>query len=537
MEVENKDETINSEIFYNGYPINENGTNQSHHAIQNTSLSELNRESKNHIICKKCNTVPSLGFISYNKVHYKCNCYESTQTIDKLLDINIFDENKNNYRRNNNDNDNISSQNDESSNAQKQIKEAKEEDKYKQISVKCKAHIQEFAYYCKECKLNLCRECLKQSEEHKNHELFIFDVNYFEINKIIKDNNEYIKVKESDSKEIKNFKKLMIIIFDDFKNFTNYFHFSTIKSFHNFLQKKGREQNSDINSEEKKNYIYIRNKKELDDNFNNANNIRKINIEKSDQNIISFVKILGPDLINLIELELKESNIISIESLANNKFENLQSLNLACNQIDDSNIKYFFQLDFPKLENLNLYDNKLTNPELLKLKNDTKKLPNLNLFFIGNNKFKFCDNNLNDKYNFASVLEIGISRNFFNQNSIKYIKCFTFTNLEIIYLSYNHLENFDFINDLELPAIKEFWVNYNYLTTYEPLVKYKTLEVIEIKNNKIKADDLENIEDFIRNFKGLKRFNLEGNDISDLLNNLTIEKIKKLYKVSIIYNS
>lgn len=532
---ENKDEIINSDNFYNGFPINDNGTNQSHHVIQNTSLTELNRESKKHIICKKCNTVPSLEFISYNKVYYKCKCYELTQTIDNILDINIFDENKNNYRRN--ENDNVSSQNDESSNTQNLIIEVKEEDKFKQISVKCKEHNEVFAYYCKECKLNICRECLKQSEMHKIHELFIFDVNYFEINKIIKNYNEYIKLKENDSKEIKNFKKLVIIIFDDFKNFTNYFHFSTIKSFHKFLQKKGREQNSDINSEENKNYIYIINKKELDDNFNNANNIRKINIEKSDQNIISFIKILGPDLINLIELELKESNIISIESLANNKLENLQILNLACNQIDDSNIKYFFQLDFPKLNDLNLYGNKLTNPELLKLKNDTKKLPNLKLFFIGNNKFKFCDNNLNDKYNFASVIEIGISRNFFNQNSIKYIKCFTFTNLEFIYLSYNNLEKFDFINDLELPVIKEFWVNYNNLTTFEPLVKYKTLEVIEIKNNNIKVVDLENIEDFIKNFKGLKRINLEGNDVSDLLNNLTIEKIKKLYKVDIIYNS
>ena len=54
---ENKDEIINSDNFYNGFPINDNGTNQSHHVIQNTSLTELNRESKKHIICKKCNTV------------------------------------------------------------------------------------------------------------------------------------------------------------------------------------------------------------------------------------------------------------------------------------------------------------------------------------------------------------------------------------------------------------------------------------------------------------------------------------------------
>ena len=58
----------------------------------------------------------------------------------------------------------------------------------------------------------------------------------------------------------------------------------------------------------------------------------------------------------------------------------------------------------------------LTDPEILKFKNDKNKLPNLELFYIGNNKFKFneINTNINDKYEFFSLKEIGISRNFFN---------------------------------------------------------------------------------------------------------------------------
>ena len=225
---------------------------------------------------------------------------------------------------------------------------------------------------------------------------------------------------------------------------------------------------------------------------------------------------------NLIELNLSDNSINSIEVLANNKMENLEILNLSCNEIDDSNIKYFFQLDFPKLKDLNLFLNKLTDPELLKFKNDEKNLPKLEIFFIGKNKFKFNEKNKNDRYDFFSVKEIGISRKFFNQDSIKYIQCFTLTNLEIIYLSNNNLEKFDFINGLELPSIKEFWLNDNNFAVFEPLEKYENLEVIEMKNNNIK--DIDNIGEFINRMKKLKRFNLEGNKFEyNLLNNLLID--------------
>ena len=67
------------------------------------------------------------------------------------------------------------------------------------------------------------------------------------------------------------------------------------------------------------------------------------------------MNILILDLINLTELDLGTNNIKSIEALANKKLENLEFLNLAVNDIDDSNIKNFFNLEFPKLKDFNLF--------------------------------------------------------------------------------------------------------------------------------------------------------------------------------------
>ena len=263
--------------------------------------------------------------------------------------------------------------------------------------------------------------------------------------------------------------------------------------------------------------------------------IKKISINKFNPNILSSLQILGQDLINLNELDLKENSIKDISLLTNIKLENLEILNLACNEIDDSNLEYFFQLDFPKLRDLNLFQNKLTNPKLLKLKNDTNKFPKLKIFYIGYNKFIFNNDNKNDIYDFSSVLEIGLSRNFFNSKSIEYIRCFTLTNLEIIYLSYNNLENLDFVKNLDLPSIVEFWINYNNLKTFEQLKKYKTLEIIEMKNNNINY--IGNIKNFVLSFNGLKKFNLEGNKIQyDMLNNIDVDAIIQEYKIQIIIN-
>lgn len=525
---------INSNDFYDSIPSNKNESYYNYHnKVKDSSLIGINMEK--HFICKECNTVPIIICKSYNIFKYTCLCSEiQEKTIETIFNKNIYEE----ARNNDNNNDSSQSGNNNESNSiqtkmivEKQVNEESKEKNPHFLILKCKEHKEEFVYYCKECNLNICRKCLTQSGNHKDHQLDLFDTKTFEINKITENIKEIFEKKKKDSKEIINFIELMKIIFNDFKYYPNYSHFPIIKSCNDFLQKKiEKNPNSNIINVNQ-DYIFINNKRELDENFDTPQKIKKIIINESNPNIISCIKIL--ELNNLTELNLKDNFIRSIEPLANNRMENLEILNLACNDIDDSNIKYFFEFDFPKLKDLNLFQNKLTNPELFKFKNDINKLPKLKIFFVGNNKFRFNKNNLNDNYNFYSVLEIGISKNCFNQESIKYIQCFTFSNLEIIYLSNNNLENFDFIKNLELPVIKEFWLNNNNFSLFEPLEKYKTLEKIEMKNNNIK--DIYNIVEFINNFKNLKRFDLEGNkfDTDNILNKMSLDIIKKDIKIII----
>ena len=530
----------NNRNINNSNNINNNSNNKNKININNNSNNkkekdlsekEANDEGKMHFICKRCNTVPFLKFISFNLVYYRCNCHESSKlTVDEILNINIYDERMNNYIKT--ENKDISQNNKRDKKDDFTCKKSsyinnEEKEKHREphfLSLKCLEHEEIFVYYCFKCNQNICRRCLRETPdhvEHYNEPIELFDIKFNKIDTILKNIEDTLKVKNNDSNKIKKFKKLMNIIIEDYRNFPNHSHFLIIESCNQLLQKSGSEKNSNKDSINE-NFVYIKNQKELEDNLENPHKIKKIIINTCNKNIISSMGFLNSELINLIELNLSDNSINSIEVLANNKMENLEILNLSCNEIDDSNIKYFFQLDFPKLKDLNLFLNKLTDPELLKFKNDENNLPKLEIFFIGKNKFKFNEKNKNDRYDFFSVKEIGISRKFFNQDSIKYIQCFTLTNLEIIYLSNNNLEKFDFINGLELPSIKEFWLNDNNFAVFEPLEKYENLEVIEMKNNNIK--DIDNIGEFINRMKKLTRFNLEGNKFEyNLLNNLLID--------------
>ena len=497
---------------------------------------ELIVENTSHFICNNCHTVPLIEFQSFITVSYQCLCFEHSKlNIKDLLEMKIFHEfgNYNKIKDNKSRESGSRSRSRSRSNKSESFLINKKRDY--PLNLKCIEHDENFDYYCLVCKKNLCRECLRISNDHENHSIEIFDFKFSEINKIISYNKDFLKIKENDSDHIKKFKELMKIIINDFKYSPNYSHFFIIKSFDKFLNEKNKGQLCDDSNINRK-LIYIKKRSELEDNFNNAQNIKKISINNSNQNVIFLINIIALDLINLVELDLSENHITNIEPLAKNKLGNLEILNLSYNEIDDNNIKLFFQFDFPKLRDLNLYWNRLTSPKFLNLKNDSKNLPNLKKLILDNNLFKFNKNNLNDKYNFSSLIEIGISKNFFNQESIKYIQCFKFTNLEKIYLNHNNLERFDFVNNLDLPSIKEFYLNNNNLTIFEPLKKYKTLEVIEMKDNNI--TDIECIEEFISNFKNLKKFNLQSNDIHlDLVSYFELGIIKKQYNITLIINS
>ena len=206
--------------------------------------------------------------------------------------------------------------------------------------------------------------------------------------------------------------------------------------------------------------------------------------------------------------------IKNIYSLTTKKMEKLKILDLAINEIDDSNIVYFYALDFPELSKLNIFQNKITNVEIFQFKNNKKNLPKLEIFYIGSNIINFDEKNINikkTKYDLSSIKEIGFSLQVFSQKTINFIHCFTLIDIEFLYLNSNNLENLDFVEDLDLPHIKQFWLNNNQITNFQPLEKFKTLERIEMENNKIENIDF--LEDFFGQVKNLQLFNLKRNNI------------------------
>ena len=85
-----------------------------------------------------------------------------------------------------------------------------------------------------------------------------------------------------------------------------------------------------------------------------------------------------------------------------------------------------------------------------------------------------------------------------------------------MFLQSNDISSLSFVNNLELPNIKQFWVNSCSISDYFPLIKYKTLEKIMIRNNCI--EKIDKLIEFIKSLKNLKILDISGNYI-DLNNN------------------
>ena len=448
---------------------NKNDENNISDKNKNNDILEYQRV---HFVCKNCHTVPRIEIQSYENVNYYCKCHEiKNQPINYVLNLNVVDETNFSPKE----------------------------------FLTCPDHGEYYIYFCKDCKENVCRQCIRKTVEHKSHILEIFDAHFCELDGIVKN---ILKIfKNNNDINMENLKRLMNAIINDYFYCPNYSHFFIIRQCYFFLNNP----KSNTNKIAAIKYDYIKNLKDLIDFKGDLKNIKKIifpRLNIKDLNDIKF-----GELINLTDLDLSHNDITCIEPLSKYKLPNLKVLNLTVNLIDDSNKEYFYKFDFPELTDLNLFENKLTDYEIFKL-NNNKNMPKLNLVFIGGNNFQFPKTPINKKeltFDFSSVTEMGFSKSVFDQNSIMFLPCFDFQRLEIIYLQGNNLNSLNFVKDLELPSIKEIWLGNNQLTEFEPLKKFKTLEVIEMKNNKV--SDIEELDTFIKYLPKIKRINLIGNCI------------------------
>ena len=456
-------------------------------------------ENDSHFICIKCHKVPVIEFSSLKTFNFSCTCFE-------IKNISLEDIIKNyviSGKMNENDNNNIESY------------------------FKCTIHNKKFVYYCKFDKEQLCRICIKQKYYHQLHPLYFFDFSFFEINqkknqifKILNEKPKEMNLEFNDANLLLN---LFSVISNDFTLHPNYSHFIIIEKALRFLEEfiSNKNNNKIIESLNFQKRLIIKYKKILYENMINANIIIEIDIKNS--NINDITQICELDFINLEKLYLSENSISNVEPLLRAKFKKIRNLGFSRNKIGNENIPYFLEMKFEQLEELNLYSNNLTDSKIFNLQNN-QNLPNLKIFYMGNNRIDWARKNSFDlKYNFKSLTVIGLTCGIFDKYTIKNINSFDFSKLKIIYLSKCDFDSLDFVKYLELPFIEEFYLNITFIKEFYPLIKYKNLKIIEMRENFI--ENIDELELFIQKLPKLKQFNILKNNI-----NMNLEKNKKIMK-------
>jgi len=147
-----------------------------------------------HFFCKECQTVPKIIFDSYENATYFCSCQGfQDKKIGEILNLNIIDESN-----------------------------------FKPLDfLACKEHQKVYVYFCKDCKKNICRECIRNKLDHKTHLKEIFDEHFCEIDEIGKN---VLKIfKNNNDVNLENIKRLMNVIINDYNYFPNYSHFFIIR--------------------------------------------------------------------------------------------------------------------------------------------------------------------------------------------------------------------------------------------------------------------------------------------------------------------
>ena len=460
-------------------------------------------ENDSHFICKKCHKIPIVKFNnSLTKFNCSCSCsFSRESSLKNIINEYIVRENDENS------NDSIESY------------------------LKCKLHNENFFYYCKMDNTHLCRTCLRKKYLHQIHSLYSFDFNYCTINKkkeniltILKEKSKDLNFEINDADLLLN---LFSVIFNDFSLYPNYSHFVIIEEAFKFLENfiSNKNNNQIIDSLDFQKSLIINNKKILYQNMKNPEIIKEINIVNS--NLYDITKLCDLNLVNLEKLYLLENTITNIKPLLKAKFKKIKHLGFGRNKIGDENVPYLLEMKFEQLEELNLFSNNITDCKIFNLQN-SQNLPNLKIFYIGNNRIDWTKRNSIDRtYNFKYLTTIGLTSGIFDDNTIENINSFNFSYLKIIYLGRCDIYSLDFVKKLELPCIEEFYLNTTFINEFYPLRKYRHLKIIEMRDNYIENIDF--LKSFIEELPELKHFNIKGNniDMNSEKNKVIIECVKK----------
>lgn len=489
------------------------------------NLLSQNYDFENKFICSKCKEIPSINFSENKEIFIKLSCGCNKKPISVSI------KNANNY---------INFLTVINDNFNKENEEKQTNDKNPIYYFKCERHSDFeknnnekgiYRFYCFSCKKNLCDICYslhicsgeKSQKFHdflKVHSTMVDKIKY--IHKCIFENNSFILDWKELDIELQNiFKRLVAALIMQYYYTPDYTSINNLDNFHQFLSKTKGNEKLDI-----ENNIEIYSIKEYQRNISNQYNISKIQITNDcfDINLLENAK-----LENLKILNLSKNNLVDINPLTKIEFNQLIELNLSLNKLKDNMIKSLFELNFPKLEKLDLSFNLFTSYRILKSIEHFEKLIYLNLC---SNVLKIENNENFDediKYDFKSLETIILSNGVFSEENLEnIIKRIKFQKIKLIDLSSNHLKTLSFLKYLKDYPIETLILNNNEINDSElnQLECMKTLARIEIRNNEIEnLNGLHNIE----YFKNLKMDIFENKvRLLDDTQSIKIEKDQRL---------
>ena len=249
-----------------------------------------------------------------------------------------------------------------------------------------------------------------------------------------------------------------------------------------------------------------------------------INIKQINKEYVKKIEIVGYNFnIKILEnacfknleiLNLKGNNMSDISLLKAVKFDNLKILNLYSNQISDNMIKYIYDFNFPKLENLNFGFNNFKSYEFF---NSIVHFNELKILNITSNHFetKIPEYLKINDLEFPALEEIDFSNGIFSDETIGIIfPKFKFKNLRYLDLTSNNIHNLDFIQNIKECPLEKLILTNNEIDELQLKIlnNFKTLREIQLKNNAIK--NKKEVEDLVENLKNLEKIILYGNPMN-----------------------
>ena len=440
---------------------------------------ESKKKSKSkYFICNNCYSSPKFSFTFYNLLNIKCDC-------KKVINIRT--------------NDFIARYTD---NGKTMV------EKY----CNCKEHHNSaFKFYCFDCKINLCDNCLNKKKTHKNHSLqylLIIDDKINEIQQLIKIIRKKLPIGDRDFREDLNLIEALINKYKEYPSHNLYESIFKAKEFLSNLFIPNIFEN-----------IKIRTKEELEENKKKSYLISSIKINYQNFNDLSLFEKLN--LVNLEKLQLRGNGITNIEPIINCNVEKLKYLGLEDNKLNDESLKNFDKLNFKNIRYINLCKNEIKSPKIFEAINN---YPTLKTLFLGENPFdeKELDKYKNKTLHLNHLIKIGLTGSF-SDKTIHFLSNLKFSELKTMYISRNNLSSLSFLENVFCENLVSFWAINNNLTNYDDILKLpfkEKINKINLKGNKI--NNIDNLLDFIKHFPNLKELILLDNPI-----NKEIQKYKK----------